>query len=230
MTEQNKDVYQRITDQIVAAIERGANEWRMPWHVRVGQGTARPLNVVSRRAYRGVNVLALWAAAQEADHPTGVWGNLSAMGRIGSASAQGRARHSRRLLESLRSQTMATRTTPPHRTRNARGPGAGDFLRAGTLYSMRPRSTASPLRHHANDRWSNATWPQSAFLMRSTSRPSSAAIALTISRAGQHSSSPFELFGDATSAYAVRAHECAHATGASHRLARDLSGRLSAPT
>jgi antirestriction protein ArdC len=36
----------------------------------------------------------------------------------------------------------------------------------------------------------------------------------------------FAAFKDATSAYAVRAHECAYATGAAHRLARDLSGRF----
>jgi len=25
--------YQRVTDQIIEAIERGAGEWRVPWHV-----------------------------------------------------------------------------------------------------------------------------------------------------------------------------------------------------
>jgi antirestriction protein ArdC len=92
MTEQNKDVYQRITDQIVAAIERRADEWRMPWHSRGGQGTARPINIVSRRAYRGVNVIALWAAAQEANYPTGIWATYRQWTELGAQVRKGERR------------------------------------------------------------------------------------------------------------------------------------------
>ncbi|HPB22835.1 MAG TPA: ArdC family protein, partial [Novosphingobium sp.] len=31
-TAERADVYSRITTQIVAAIEAGAGDWRMPWH------------------------------------------------------------------------------------------------------------------------------------------------------------------------------------------------------
>ena len=63
MTEQRADVYTRITAQIVAAIEAGTGDWRMPWH-HDGAATTRPQNVTSRKRYRGVNVLALWIAAE----------------------------------------------------------------------------------------------------------------------------------------------------------------------
>jgi antirestriction protein ArdC len=33
------DIYQTITDRIIAAIEAGAGDWKMPWHV-TGGGTA----------------------------------------------------------------------------------------------------------------------------------------------------------------------------------------------
>jgi antirestriction protein ArdC len=59
------DVYARITAQIVAAIEAGAGEYRMPWHGS-DPSIARPINVASGKAYRGVNRLALWIAAQSA--------------------------------------------------------------------------------------------------------------------------------------------------------------------
>jgi len=58
---QRFDIHQHITDQIVAAIERGAGEFRLPWHC-AGGGIVRPVNVASRKRYRGVNVVALWAA------------------------------------------------------------------------------------------------------------------------------------------------------------------------
>jgi antirestriction protein ArdC len=45
----------------------------MPWH-RAGGSIERPVNVESKRAYRGVNTVALWASAhcQQFDH--GLWG------------------------------------------------------------------------------------------------------------------------------------------------------------
>src|SRR3954467_3764854 len=63
------DIYTRITAQIVAAIEAGAGEYRMPWHGS-DPSVARPINVASGKAYRGVNRLALWIAAQSACYIT----------------------------------------------------------------------------------------------------------------------------------------------------------------
>ena len=73
MTEQRADVYTRITDQIVAAIEAGAGKCRMPWH-HDGQATSRPINLASNKPYRGINVLVLWAAADRCGYANGLWG------------------------------------------------------------------------------------------------------------------------------------------------------------
>jgi antirestriction protein ArdC len=67
------DVYTRITAEIVAAIEAGAGEWRMPWHHN-GNATTRPQNISSGKRYRGVNVLALWIAAETRGYANGLWG------------------------------------------------------------------------------------------------------------------------------------------------------------
>jgi antirestriction protein ArdC len=58
------DIRQRITDKIVSAIERGAGDFRLPWHRSAGS-IMRPVNVASKKAYRGVNVVALWETADE---------------------------------------------------------------------------------------------------------------------------------------------------------------------
>jgi antirestriction protein ArdC len=68
MTEERSDIYQRITDRIIEAIEAGAGDWRMPWHTQEGDASALPVNAVSRKPYRGVNVVALWVAAQAAGY------------------------------------------------------------------------------------------------------------------------------------------------------------------
>ena len=92
MTKQERfDIHQHITDQIVAAIERGAGEFRLPWHRSAGN-IMRPVNVASKKAYRGVNILALWATAEEKGFKSGTWGTLSAMGRDRRAGEEGRER------------------------------------------------------------------------------------------------------------------------------------------
>jgi antirestriction protein ArdC len=73
MTQDRTDLYTRITAEIIAAIEAGAGEFRMPWH-HTGTSIARPANIASGKGYRGVNVLALWVAAKIARFENGVWG------------------------------------------------------------------------------------------------------------------------------------------------------------
>ncbi len=73
MTAQPFDVHTQITNTIIAAIETGAGKWQMPWH-RSGEGLNRPVNIDTAKAYRGINVVSLWAAAQARGFSTGTWG------------------------------------------------------------------------------------------------------------------------------------------------------------
>jgi N-terminal domain of anti-restriction factor ArdC len=62
MTKERFDIHQHITDKIVSAIERGAGEFCLPWHRGTGN-IMRPVNIASKKAYRGVNV-SLWAHSE----------------------------------------------------------------------------------------------------------------------------------------------------------------------
>jgi antirestriction protein ArdC len=64
------DVYRTITDTIIAAIERGAGDFVMPWH---GSGIARPQNAFTRSDYHGINIIVLWAEAYNRGFATGWW-------------------------------------------------------------------------------------------------------------------------------------------------------------
>ena len=66
------DVYERVTSQIVNAIEAGVGNWRMPWHTS-GRFAFSPISVVSKKPYRGVNTVCLWAAAQAKGYEGGDW-------------------------------------------------------------------------------------------------------------------------------------------------------------
>jgi antirestriction protein ArdC len=67
-----RDVYARVTDQIVTAIEHGVGTWRMPWRTS-GRFAFSPINVSSRKPYRGINTVCLWAAAHARGYERGEW-------------------------------------------------------------------------------------------------------------------------------------------------------------
>src|SRR5208282_716057 len=82
------DIHQQITNQIVAAIEAGAGEFRLPWHRSAGN-IMRAANIASKRFYRGVNVLALWAAADAKGYESGTWGTYKQWGDAGAHVRKG---------------------------------------------------------------------------------------------------------------------------------------------
>jgi antirestriction protein ArdC len=69
---EKRDVYASVTAQIVTAIENGVGSWRMPWHTS-GRFAFSPINVTSKKPYRGINTVCLWAAAQAKGYEGGVW-------------------------------------------------------------------------------------------------------------------------------------------------------------
>lgn len=66
------DVYQQITDKIVAQIEADPGQWKMPWRQGDAGELHMPRSAVGRH-YRGVNVLVLWCAAMEKGYSSPVW-------------------------------------------------------------------------------------------------------------------------------------------------------------
>lgn len=67
------DVYQRVTDQIVASLEQGVPPWHKPWNAEHAAGRiTRPLRS-NGIPYRGMNVIMLWAAALEKGYAAPLW-------------------------------------------------------------------------------------------------------------------------------------------------------------
>ena len=69
---EKRDVYARVTSQIVNAIEQGVGNWRMPWHTS-GRFAFSPINATSKKPYRGINTVCLWAAAEAKGYDSGEW-------------------------------------------------------------------------------------------------------------------------------------------------------------
>jgi antirestriction protein ArdC len=79
------DVYERITTAIVEAIEAGCGNFEMPWHTF----GVLPSNASNRRRYRGINVLALWAAASRHSYRTHLWATYQQWQELGAQVRKG---------------------------------------------------------------------------------------------------------------------------------------------
>lgn len=88
MNTEKRDIYQQVTEIIVKAIEDGAASYRMPWRTSGGFPYS-PINAVSKKAYRGVNVLLLWAMAQNAGYKSGLWATYKQWQELGAQVRKG---------------------------------------------------------------------------------------------------------------------------------------------
>lgn len=91
MRQDRFDIHQHVTDQIIAMLEKGAGEFQLPWH-RPGSSATRPVNAATKAPYRGVNILALWAAAEEHGYGSGLWGTYRQWAALGARSAKAKRR------------------------------------------------------------------------------------------------------------------------------------------
>ena len=82
------DIYNEITNQIIEAIEAGAENYKMPWHVN-GANSALPVNASTHRPYRGVNVMMLWAVATNKAYETNLWATYQQWRELGARVRKG---------------------------------------------------------------------------------------------------------------------------------------------
>jgi antirestriction protein ArdC len=72
-TTERKDVYSRITAQIVAQLEQGVRPWVKPWNAEHAAGRiTRPLRH-NGQPYSGINILSLWMSAELQGFAAPIW-------------------------------------------------------------------------------------------------------------------------------------------------------------
>lgn len=217
----SNSIYQTVTDQIIAELEKGAAPWVKPWHTDAASGADH--NIVSGAAYRGVNRLILGMASMGAGYAAGQWatykqwkdrGAQVLKGQKGTAicfykpvagtvdAATGELSSGYAVLKAYSvfniEQTDAERPAP------AAIPDAKPFDASEVCEAVIVK-TGAIIRHGGD----------AAFYM-----PSMDAVQLP------HKTS----FDTAAHYYATAFHELTHWTGAKSRLNRDHSGRFGNPT
>jgi antirestriction protein ArdC len=215
------DLFERITRQIADAIEAGAGDFRMPWH-RWGEATAQPINAVSRRPYRGINMLLLWAAAEIGGYSSGRWGTFRQWSEAGAQVRKGEKA----------TAILFWKTTRPEASGAARDEDDGGdkprfVARAYFVFNEEQVDGASPPVSGPGLSPAERIAEADAFLGKSGADVRHGGDrACYASNIDQIWLPRFEQFREPAGYYSTFAHELVHWSGAAHRLNRDLEGRF----
>lgn len=216
-TSDRSDVYTRVTEEIITAIEAGTSKFKMPWR-HDGAAVTRPVNIASKKPYRGINTVSLWASAEANGYAGGVWGTYRQWQAEGAQVRKGETASLAVLWKDLRKQD-----------------GGGDEDHDND----RPRVFARTFSVFNADQVDGYA-PEPRTLLPESERLAQAeafiaALGIPVSFgapcAYYHLAKDevfmpdFSAFHDAHGFYATHLHECAHATGAKHRLDRDFTGK-----
>lgn len=218
------DVHQHVTDQIIAAMEDGAGSWQMPWH-RSGHAITRPKNIASGNAYRGINILSLWIAAEAKAYPHGLWGTYKQWQDRGAQVRKGE----KSTVVVFYKELEVSREEAPEETETRL------FARASRVFNVEqvdgftlPAGDEAPTEDRIEpvDAAEAFTAGTGARITiggdRACYRPAEDRITMP-DRArftGSATSSPTEAW------YGTLLHELTHWSGAKHRLDRNLSSRF----
>lgn len=215
-----RDHYGEVTDRIIAALDAGTPPWRKPWDPDVAGGPAMPRNAVTGMRYRGVNVLALGMSSLAFGSGDPRWATYKQAARRGWQVKRGErgttAYFFKRLevRDGIKGEEDATRRVP--------------LLRAFTLFHasqiegvpafVPPTAAEAPWRAPdaveaimANSGIAVRIGGDSAFYSPGTDH---------IQMPPPHA------FATAHGWSSTIIHEAGHATGAAHRLNRDLRCRF----
>lgn len=217
-----RDHYQEVTDRIVVALEAGTRPWQRPWDAAKSAGPAMPINAVTRRPYRGINVLLLGMSVLASGSGDPRWCTYRQAAERGWQVRRGERGTTIFFYKQLE---VENRDLPPESDdRVKRIP----MMRAFTVFNGSQIDGIAPFTPPTAE---EAPWrrPDATDLIL---RNSGADIRVGGERAfyspmTDHIQLPTEAsFASAEGWCATALHELGHWTGAKSRLDRDLTGRF----
>lgn len=75
-TTTRRDIHQQVTDTIIRQLEAGTIPWHRPWKGADHRLPPLPLNYLTGKKYRGVNILLLWCTSIEKNFSSPEWASF----------------------------------------------------------------------------------------------------------------------------------------------------------
>jgi antirestriction protein ArdC len=218
---------QRVTAQISALLERGVRPWIRPWDdIAPSDALVLPLRSCGT-PYRGMNVIALWAATLESGFKSSHWFTFKQTLALGACVRKGERGSYVVYYTELTSKTGEGAVPSPDDTNETRR-----ILRGYTVFNA-DQIDGLPLDFYTRP---DAEPAHVSSITKTEDQDRLAAlfarIPVTIrhggnrafySKAADYIQMPLrEAFRDNSQYWATLAHECAHSSRAEHRLNRDF--------
>lgn len=220
------DLHERITQQIIEAIEAGAGDYRMPWNAK-GSSASLPQNPVGKYQYHGINVLSLWASQQLRAFTTGRWATYRQWLSIGAQVRKGETGSPTVFYQPVMGDD--DREASSHSASAQDRSGSPFILKMATVFNadqvdgFHPEHVA-PLAGQRQDTAEQVIKNSKARILWGGGKA-----CYLPTRDEIHLPHP-EAFVSSEAYYGVAFHELIHWTGHASRCARDLSGRFGAAT
>ncbi|WP_065331615.1 ArdC family protein [Tritonibacter mobilis] len=214
-----QDVYQRVTDTIIAELEKGVRPWLKPWNAEHAAGRiSRPLRH-NGMAYQGINIIMLWSAAMEAGYAAPIWMTFKQAKDLGAHVRKGEKGNLVVYADRIH-KTEIDADTGEDQERNI------PFMKAYSVFNV---EQIDGLPDHF---YAPAAAPSEPVERIESAERYFAALGADIRHGGNRAfyslnsdrvqMPPFETFRDAESYYATLAHECTHWTRHPSRLEREF--------
>ena len=209
------DIYQTVTDSIIAALEAGVKPWSCPWQ-RVSGMSGLPSNYATGAVYSGMNIMLLWCSASKQGFSDSRWMTYKQAQVVG-----GQVR------------TRERGTTAIFYTTLEKENDAGEIdhipmLKTFTVFNVQQIDGLPLTKVTVSPEATFAPLPQAENLFRKSGA--------NIIEKGQNvffSPSTDEvwlperhLFADAVNFYATGLHELVHWSGGKKRLNREMKGKF----
>lgn len=213
------DIYARITETIVADLEKGVRPWMKPWSASGLEGRiTRPLRHTGE-PYTGINVPLLWSESLARGFEAPLWMTYRQAVQIGAQVRKG---------ETGATVVYASRFTKTET--DSRGDEVErdiPFLKTYTVFNCDQIEGLPDHYYHRPDRIidpvSRIDHADRFFGNTGASIRHGGSKAFYASSSDHIQMPPFESFRDAESYVAVLSHEATHWTAPAHRVGRDLS-------
>ena len=214
-----QSIYDQVTSSIITQLETGCAPWVRPWRTTTADGI--PTNLSTGNAYRGINVILLWAEAMQRGFEHDYWLTYKQAQSIGG-----------QVIKGAKSAHIVKYGTYERERENSAGEtekSTGQYLKGYSVFNIAEIDGIDipepiPLAEHERDTRIDSFIASTGATMRHSSGRAFyniSADSVSLPEMGR--------FGKRSEYYATALHELTHWTGHKSRMGRDIRNSFGSP-